>query len=103
MSQPASPMPSATRPVDPALAALLRGLHPGQKIKVTQTVRVGHKQWTTTVTGTFRAVNYLSTGLATERDPDDAIVVVTVHFTKDNGELTCIAIDENSKVELLAG
>ncbi len=34
----------------------------------------------------FRNVNFLATGLATDRVPEDDIVVVTVHFTKDNGE-----------------
>ena len=40
-------------PVNPELAATLRSLQPGQRIRITQTVRVGFKQWTTTVTGTF--------------------------------------------------
>jgi hypothetical protein len=96
-------LPSATRPVAPDLAALLRGLRPGQRIKITQTVRVGLKQWQTTVLGTFRAVNFLATGLSTDRVPEDDIVVVSVHFTKDNGELSSITLDENSRVELLAG
>ena len=41
-------------------------------------------------------------GLATQRLPEDDIVVVTVHFTKDNGELSSIALDEQSKVEIAA-
>jgi hypothetical protein len=98
MTQPL-PMPSSTRPIDPALAALLRGLRPGQRIKITQTLRVGLQQWTTTVTGVFRKIDFLATGLATERVPEDDIVVVAVHFTKDNGELSSITLDEHSKVE----
>jgi hypothetical protein len=96
-----STIPSSTRPVRPELAALLRSLKPGQKIKITQTVRVGLKQWTTTVIGTFRDVNFLATGLATDRVREDDIVVVTVHFTKDNGELSSVALDENSQIELV--
>jgi hypothetical protein len=93
---------SSTRPIDPALSDLLQRLRPGQHIRVTQTVRVGSSgTWTTTVEGTFRDVNYLATGLATDRVPEDDIVVVTVHFTKDSGELSSVALDENSKVELL--
>jgi hypothetical protein len=103
VSQPSS-LPSATRPVRPALAELLRGLKPGQKIRITQTVRVGSTdKWTTTVEGTFRGVNYLATGLATDRVPADDIVVVTVHFTKANGELSSITLDENSQVEVVGG
>ena len=91
-------LPSSTRPVDPALSALLRQLRPGQRVRITQTVRVGMKQWTTTVEGRFRGVNYLETGLATHRVKEDDIVVVAVHFTKDNGELSSITLDENSRV-----
>jgi hypothetical protein len=101
MNPPASPLPSATRPLAPELVKLLMSLKPDQKIRLTQTVRVGNRQWTTTTTGAFRKVNFLATGLATQRLPEDDIVVVTVHFTKENGEHSSIAIDEQSKVELL--
>jgi hypothetical protein len=101
MNEPPETIPSSTRPVDPALAALLRSLQPGQRIRITQTVRVGFKQWTTTVTGVFRQLNYLATGLATDRLPQDDIVVATVHFTKDNGELSSVTLDEQSKVEVV--
>jgi hypothetical protein len=101
---PAPPsLPSATRPVDPALSALLRGLRAGQRIRLTQRVRVGRAEWTTTALGTFRGLSYLCTGLSTERVPEDDIVVPLVHFTKDNGELSSITIDEHSQVELVAG
>ena len=43
------------------------------------------------VTGTFRHANFLVTGLATDRVPEDDIVVVAVHFTKDpHGELSSV-------------
>jgi hypothetical protein len=96
-----SPIPSSTRRLSPELTALLQSLKPGQKIRITQTVRVGRKLWTTTVSGTFRDVNYLATGLSTHRVPEDDIVVATVHFTKDNGELSSITLDEQSKVEVI--
>ena len=92
---------SATRPVSPALTALLQSLKPGQRIRVTQTVRVGQHLWTATIEGSFRAVNHLATGLATDRAPDEGIVVAMVHFTKDNGELSSIALDEQSKIEVV--
>ena len=95
----ASPLLSSTRQVNPELSALLTRLKPGQRIRITQTVRVGNQQWQTTVTGLFRHVDYLVTGLATDRVPEDDIVVPAVHFTKDNGELSSISLDENSKIE----
>lgn len=98
-------IPSATRPVRPELAALLRSLRPGQHIRITQKVRVGLKEWTTTVTGKFREVKFLATGLATDRVPEDDIVVVSVHFVKDlgdlSGELSSVTLDEHSKIESL--
>jgi hypothetical protein len=94
-------LPSSTRRIDPKLSQLLLHLKPGQRIKITQTVRVGYQQWTTTVTGTFRKISYLATGLATQRVPEDDIVVLTVHFTKENGELSSVALDEQSRIELL--
>jgi hypothetical protein len=97
-----SPLLSATRPVAPELAATLEKLQPGQKIRITQTVRVGRRQWTTTVEGTLRQVAYLVTGLSTDRVAEDDIVVPTIHFTKENGELSSIAIDEKTRIELLA-
>jgi hypothetical protein len=103
MTQPTTTLRSATRPIDPELAALLQDLRPGDKIRITQTVRVGTASWTTTTTGTFREVNYLVTGLSTDRVPEDDIVVVAVHFTKENGELSSITLDEQSRVERFPG
>jgi hypothetical protein len=96
-------LPSSTRPVRPELAALLRSLQPGQRIRITQTVRMNcRSQWPAVVEGTFRNINFLATGLATDRVPEDDIVVVSVHFTKDNGELSSVTLDENTKIEALA-
>jgi hypothetical protein len=94
---------SSTRPIDPALSDLLQRLQPGQRIRITQTVRVGSSgAWTTTVEGAFRDVNYLATGLATERGAADDIVVVTVHFSKEpHGELSSISLDEHTRIEQL--
>jgi len=90
-----------TRAINPALKSLLEGLKPGQRIRVTQTVRVGDRTWTTTTEGVFRDLNYLATGLSTQRLPEDDIVVPTVHFTKDNGELSSISLDEHSKLSTI--
>ena len=42
MSEP-STFPSSTRPVRPELAAVLRGLKPGQRIRITQIVRMNSR------------------------------------------------------------
>src|SRR5689334_15433883 len=90
-----------TRPLDPALKSLIESLKPGQRVRVTHSVRIGDRLWTTTAEGTFRDVNYLATGLSTQRVPEDDIVVPTIHFAKDNGELSSVALDENCRVEVV--
>ena len=87
-----------SRRLDPAVSALLKELKTGDRITVTQTVRVGARTWPATATGTYRGVAYLSTGVTTERVKEDDLVVPTVHFTKDNGELASVALDENTKL-----
>jgi len=99
----AASIPSATRPVSAELSTLIRRLQPGQRIRVTQQVRVGSTAtWTTTVEGAYRGCNFLATGLATDRVPEDDIIVVAIHFTKDNGELSSVTLDENSKIEAIS-
>ena len=98
MSEPT--LPSSTRPVHGPLAALIQSLKPGQRIRVTQKVRINCRDsWTTTVEGKYRGLSYLATGISTDRVPEDDIIVATVHFTKDNGELSSVTLDENSKIE----
>ena len=99
---PATPanLRSATRTLDLKVIQLLEELKPGRRIRITQTVRIGcTAQWTAPVKGVFRHVNYLVTGLATDRVPEDDIVVIVVHFTKDNRELSSVTLDENTRIE----
>ncbi len=88
-----------TRRLDDAVVSLLQSLKVGDRIKIVQTLRVGSRTWPAEAIGVFRGMGYLSTGVTTNRVPEDDIVVPTVHFTKDNGELTSISLDENTKVE----
>jgi hypothetical protein len=99
MTSPPEPIYSSTRNPSPDLVAVLRNLKPGQRIEITQTVRVGSKVWQAVVRGKFRGLNYLATGLATQRVPEDDIIVPTVHFTKEpHGELSSISLDEHTEV-----
>ena len=98
-----TPHLTTSRPIDPALWSVVQSLQPGQRIRITQTVRVGLKSWPVVVTGVFRELRALATGLSTDRVPEDDIVVGTVHFTKDNGELSSVALDEHTKVEVVSG
>jgi hypothetical protein len=87
-----------TRRLDPAQVELLRSLKPGDRVRLVQTVRVGSRTWPAQTDGVFRSIAYLETGVPTERIMADDLVVPVVRFTKPNGELTSIAIDENTKV-----
>jgi hypothetical protein len=94
-------MQSSTRQIRPELVELLNSLKPGQKIRIRQKVRINcRRSWDTAdIVGTYRGVNYLATGLATDRVPEDEIVVVAVHFTKPNGELSSVTLDDSSHIE----
>lgn len=101
MSEPT--LRSSTRTFRPELIQRLNGLKPDQRIRITQHMRVGSSaKWTHTVEGRFRGIKHLATGLATDRVPEDDIVVVTVHFLKDNHELSSVALDEHSEIEVLS-
>ena len=101
MNPPARTIASATGTIRPELASFLTSLQPGKKIRMTQSIRVGGRKWTTTTTGVYRGLDYLATGLSTQRVPEDDIVVPVVHFTKENGELSSISLDEHTTVELV--
>jgi hypothetical protein len=95
--------PYTTRPVPPAILATLSQLQAGQRIRITQLVKVGStKTWTFEVTGTFRHVDSLATGLATDRLKEDDIVIPVIHLTKDNKEMTSVTVDEHTQVEAVS-
>jgi hypothetical protein len=91
----------ASRPMGPEVVEVLRKLTPGARIKIRQLIRVGLKSWPAEITGTFRHVDSLATGLATDRVPADDIIVPIVHFTKDNQEMSSIAVDEHTRIEIV--
>jgi hypothetical protein len=94
-------VPFTSRPIHPSLVPVLEALEPGRRIRITQIVRVGAQSWPAVVTGVFRDLNSLATGIATDRVPEDDILVALVHFTKDNGELASVTLDENTRIEMV--
>ena len=96
-----SAMPDTTRRLSPQLQAVLEKLQPGNRCASPQPIRVGLKTWPARIEGKFRYLDSLATGLATHRVKQDEILVTILHFTKENGELSSIALDEHTKIELL--
>jgi hypothetical protein len=76
-------------------------LKPGQRVRITQTVKVGSQSWPAVIEGTVRDVQVLVTGLATQRNPDDIVSAATVHFMKDTQELSSIIVDERTQIEVM--
>ena len=97
-------VPSTSRPIPPNVLAKLDQLKPGQRVRVTQIVKVGStKTWPLVVEGTFRHADTLATGLATDRRKQDDIVIPVIHFTKDNKEMSSISVDEHTTIDLIDG
>jgi hypothetical protein len=92
---------SSTRRLSPQQIEVLRSLQPGQRIQIVQTVRVGARKWQATAEGIFREINYLATGITTERVPEDDVIAPMLHFAKDSGELSSVAVDENTLVTVV--
>jgi hypothetical protein len=91
-----------SRRLNPELVDLIKSLKPGDKIEVAQTLRIGARLWTTKSDGVFRGISYLSTGVTTDRLPEDDIIVPTIHFEKaPKHELTSIALDEKTAIKRL--
>jgi hypothetical protein len=76
-------------------------LKPGQRVRITQPMRVGLKRWPVVVEGTVRDLKVMVTGFTVERGPDDVVTAPTVHFVKDNGELSSITVDEFTTIEVI--
>jgi hypothetical protein len=92
---------SPTRRLSQQQIEVLRSLKPGERIRVVQIVRVGPRKWDAVAEGVFREINYLATGITTERVPEDDVITPMLHFAKNNGELSSIAVDENTVVTVL--
>ena len=86
--------PARPGPGGPAPVAQGRRPDPGHADGAGRVADVDRRRPTASTAGS----NYLATGITTDRVPEDDIVVPAVHFTKANGELTSVSVDENTKV-----
>jgi len=78
-------------------------LKPGQRVKITQRIKVGLKIWQTEVTGVVERTERRRNGLHVKRNFDDRAFTDLILLKKDGGvaEETTVAMDEFTHVELL--
>src|SRR5690349_3987702 len=74
---------------------------PGTRVCVVQHVRVGHRQWTTEVTGTVELEGLRPVGGMEMGGKALYCHQPTLRLRKDSGEVTVVALDENTEVRPL--
>ncbi len=75
---------------------------PGTRLRVTQHVRVGGRQWVTQVEGIVEKESYRPVGGIEMGGKASYCLQPTVRLRRDDGEITVVAIDDDSKVETVA-
>ncbi|MEW4568487.1 hypothetical protein AB1L88_11520 [Tautonia sp. JC769] len=74
---------------------------PGTRVRVVQFVRVGHRRWKTEVTGTVEGEGLRPVGGMEMGGKALYCHQPTLRLRRDDGEITNIALDENTRVETL--
>ena len=74
---------------------------PGTRVRVTHKVRVGHRRWTTQVEGVVEAESYRPVGGMEMGGKASYCQQPTLRLRRDDGELTVVAIDEESQVQTI--
>ena len=76
---------------------------PGTRLRVTQRVRVGHREWTTQVEGVVEKEGLRPVGGMEMGGKSLYCHQPTLRLRRDDGEITVVALDDDSKVETIAG
>lgn len=74
---------------------------PGAKVRVVQFVRVGHRRWKTQIEGVVEKEGVRPIGGIEMGGKASAIRQDTLQVRQADGEITVVAIDENTLVEVL--
>jgi len=78
---------------------ILPKIAPGQRIRVTQSIIGRDTQWTTRVEGIVESCRSETTGSWYAHGKHDKLWLIRIRLRKDDGELTTLVIDHNSRVE----
>ena len=76
---------------------------PGTRVRVTQFIRVGHRRWLTHVEGVVLKEGRRPVGGIEMGGKASYCHQETLQLKRDDGELTDVALDEDTQVETLAG
>lgn len=74
---------------------------PGASVRVIQHVRVGHRRWTTELTGTVEAEGVRPVGGMEMGGKAMYCRQDTLRLRKPDGEITVVALDEHTEVKPL--
>jgi len=88
-------MPMIPRPPDPRYSV-------GTRLRVTQYLRVGHREWTTQVEGVVEREGLRPVGGMEMGGKSLYCHQPTLRLRRDDGEVTVVAVDEDTRVETLA-
>jgi len=78
-------------------------IEPGQRVRITQQVKLGVKSTTTAVEGIVRRVGQQKTGSWFAHSKDHKFWLDRVELVRDDGEVAVVNLDRFSKVETLDG
>ena len=71
---------------------------PGQRVRVMQQVRVGHRRWVTAVEGAVHGEGYRPVGGIEMGGKASYCYQPTLRLRRDDGEITVVALDDDTQV-----
>jgi hypothetical protein len=74
---------------------------PGTRLRVTQHVRVGHRQWTTQVEGIVERESLRPVGGIEMGGKASYCQQPTIRLRRDNDEITVVAVDDDTEVQTI--
>jgi hypothetical protein len=75
---------------------------PGTRVRVTQHVRVGHRRWLTQVEGVVEGEGRRPVGGIEMGGKASYVQQPTLRLRREDGEITEVALDDSTQVEVLA-
>jgi hypothetical protein len=76
---------------------------PGTRVRVTQLVRVGHRRWATVVEGVVEEEGLRPVGGIEMGGKASYVLQPTLTLRRDDGEVTVVAVDEDTEIKALTG